>query len=144
MDTDQSLVHFFYEEIAYERNDIELITTWVANIFADHNAPFSEINYIFCSDDFLLKVNQDYLQHDYYTDIITFCNSKDPVQSDIFISIDRVKENAEQLDQSFDQELLRVMAHGLLHLIGLDDKTEAGKQEMRAEETRWVERYSNS
>lgn len=142
MASTEALVQLYYEDTSYRRDDLDNISSWVAAIFNKHKTAFLEINYIFCSDEYLLKVNQDYLQHDYYTDIITFCNSKEPIQSDIFISVDRVKENAQQLNQSFEQELLRVMAHGVLHLIGLDDKTEEGKQEMREEETRCVLLFS--
>ena len=94
------------------------------------------INYIFCSDDYLLKINKEYLNHDTLTDIITFDNSEEEgkIEADIFISIDRIKENALSLKKDFDQELHRVIIHGLLHLLGYNDKTDDDKAEMRKKE----------
>ena len=94
------------------------------------------MNYIFCSDDYLLEVNKQYLDHDYYTDIITFDNSeeKGKLEGDIFVSIERVKENAENLKLAFDVELRRVLVHGLLHLIGFSDSDQELKNQMRAKE----------
>lgn len=104
----------------------------------------SFLQYAFVSDDYLLQMNQDYLQHDTYTDIITF-DLSDPLQagiiSDIFISVDRVKENASSLGVPYTQELLRVILHGALHLSGFSDKTKKEKENMRALEEKWMKKY---
>ena len=98
------------------------------------------VNYIFCSDDFLLNINRTYLKHDYYTDIVTFdmSDSDDVVSADIFVSIDRVKENAETEGVSFEEELYRVMVHGVLHLCGYGDKTKEEQGEMRSAENQHI------
>ncbi|HRD08546.1 MAG TPA: rRNA maturation RNase YbeY, partial [Saprospiraceae bacterium] len=102
-----------------------------------------QINYIFCSDDYLLQINQEYLQHDYYTDIITFPYQQGKnIESDIFISLDRVRENAAEFaDGDYARELLRVIAHGLLHLSGYGDKTDEEALKMRAAENKAIESY---
>lgn len=132
---DESIINYFSEdrEVPKIATDTSL---WLEKIAASHQKEILEINYIFCSDDYLLEVNREYLDHDYYTDIITFDNSEDPknLESDIFISLDRVEENAKDLNISFDKELLRVMAHGLLHLCGFKDKSNADAEHMREQE----------
>ncbi|MCL4150405.1 UNVERIFIED_CONTAM: hypothetical protein GTU68_062635, partial [Idotea baltica] len=96
------------------------------------------ISYIFCSDTFLLSLNKQYLDHDYYTDILTFPlesqGISNGIAADIFISIERVKENADTYDTSFEQELRRVMIHGVLHLLGFDDHGDEGQRQMRNRE----------
>ncbi|WP_258100095.1 rRNA maturation RNase YbeY [Marinoscillum pacificum] len=130
------LIQFFAEEIDFELANQSQISEWLVNIATTHDAEIETINYIFCSDEYLLSINQQYLDHDYYTDIITFDNSVEgsPILSDIFISIDRVQDNADQQDSSFDNELHRVLAHGLLHLLGFKDKTEDDQILMRQKE----------
>ena len=105
------LIQFFAEEIDFELANQSHISEWLVNIATTHDAEIETINYIFCSDEYLLSINQQYLDHDYYTDIITFDNSVEgsPILSDIFISIDRVKDNADQQGSSFDNELHRVL-----------------------------------
>lgn len=102
-----------------------------------------ELSIVFCSDKYLLKVNQDFLQHDYYTDIITFplSNTKQLIEAELYISTDRVKDNAKQLNLSIQQELHRVIFHGVLHLLGLKDKTKAQQAEMRLNEDKWLKKY---
>lgn len=97
------------------------------------------INYIFCSDDYLLNINQEYLQHDYYTDIITFDYSESIISSDIFISIDRISENARKNSVTLQSELQRVIIHGALHLVGYKDKTQAEKIVMTQKEDFYLE-----
>ncbi len=92
------------------------------------------LTYIFCSDEYLLQINQQYLQHDYYTDVITFPYSNTEIEGDIFISIDRIRDNAQSLNIPEKTELHRVMVHGLLHLIGYDDKTPELKKLMQEKE----------
>ena len=127
-------IHYFTEEIEFDTKSIDSKTDWLSELANENNSSIEELNYIFCSDEYLLKINQEYLDHDTYTDIITFDHREDEneaIQSDIFISIDRVKENAQINGVSFDNELSRVMAHGLLHLLGYGDKTEEEIKEMR-------------
>jgi probable rRNA maturation factor len=102
-----------------------------------------KVSYIFCSDDYLLRINQDFLRHDYYTDIITFPLSETDkvVEAEIYISIERVRDNAEKLKLPFDQELHRVLFHGILHLIGYKDKTTAQKELMRRAEDKWLKAF---
>jgi len=104
------------------------------------------INYIFCSDEYLLDINRKFLKHDYYTDIITFSlsESENTLESEIYISIDRVKENAKTLSVEFEDELLRVMFHGVLHLLGHKDKTKAQKAAMRKLENKWIKGFKSN
>lgn len=100
------------------------------------------INYIFCSDDALLRINKDYLNHDFFTDIITFeYEEEQGLSGDIFISVERVRDNASIYNDAFDNELRRVMIHGILHLQGLSDKTEREKTEMRSMEERMMDLF---
>lgn len=101
------------------------------------------VTYVFCSDEYLLHINQDFLKHDYYTDIITFPLSETDrkVEAEIYISIDRVRENALKLKVPFEQELHRVIFHGVLHLIGYKDKTAAQKEKMRRAEEKWIKEF---
>ncbi|WP_339606559.1 rRNA maturation RNase YbeY [uncultured Roseivirga sp.] len=136
-----SNINFFSEETPFELKQEEAINLWLQNIAKAENTEIEEISYIFCTDDYLLKINQEYLDHDYYTDIITFDNRddiNDPIESDIFISIDRVTENAIDQNVPFEVELKRVLAHGLLHLIGYNDKTEDEQQLMREKEEAYL------
>lgn len=129
-------IHYFSEDIVFSLESKTTISEWVALLIDSNKHYLSSVNYIFCSDDYILQINKEHLDHDYYTDIITFDNSEEPneIESDIFISIDRVKANALSLDHSFEEELHRVMAHGLLHLFGLNDKTSHEKKLMREKE----------
>jgi rRNA maturation RNase YbeY len=103
-----------------------------------------EINYIFCDDEYLLKVNQDYLDHDYYTDIITFDYVKGKtISGDIFVSLPRILDNASTLSQNFEEEFNRVLAHGILHLCGYKDKTEEEQTQMRAKEDFYINQFKN-
>ena len=136
-------IHFFREDTAFDLRKISGKRKWLKSISDHYTYEIEELNYIFCSDDYLLSINQKYLDHDTYTDIITFDNRETEekvIESDIFISIDRVKENAEKLGISFDNELARVMAHGLLHLVGFKDKTESEKTKMREAENEALSR----
>lgn len=128
------MLNFFFENI--ENLSInENITSWIEYIITHEGKKLGDINYIFCDDEYLLKINQDYLQHDYYTDIITFDYVKGKkISGDIFVSVTRVSENAPLLSKSFEEELHRVLAHGVLHLCGYKDKTEAEIKEMRNKE----------
>lgn len=138
-----SNINIFTEDVSLPNLNIEKVQLWLYSIAKKNSKIIIDLNYIFCSDDYLLQVNIDYLNHDYYTDIITFDNSekKTEIEGDIFISIDRIKDNATNLKQSFDNELLRVLAHGLLHLIGFNDKTDKDQKEMTNQENISIQEY---
>ena len=129
-------IHFFSEDVDFFLPHQELIRPWIYSVICIEKHELTEINFIFCSDSYLLNVNKTFLHHDYYTDIITFDNSDTQanIESDIFISIDRVKENAHQLQVGFIEELHRVMIHGVLHLLGWNDKTPQEQARMREKE----------
>ena len=130
-------IQFFSEDTSFELQSPEQVSDWISGIVQSEDQEISAINFIFCSDNYLLEVNRTYLNHDYFTDIITFDQREyddDPLESDIFISIDRVKENAEALSNSFNTELHRVIIHGVLHLLGWNDKSDDEKQAMREKE----------
>jgi probable rRNA maturation factor len=131
-----SHVHFFEEDITFTLEHSPQIIKWLNDIATSEDRTLVELNYIFCSDEYLYQMNVDYLEHDNYTDIITFDNSEEEkeIEGDIFISIDRVRENSKSLATRFQEELLRVMAHGILHLLGYNDKTEEEKTLMRKKE----------
>lgn len=129
-------IEFFYEETDFVLNQPEDIQPWILKIIKLEGFQLESLNYIFCSDEYLHKMNQEYLNHDTYTDIITFDNSESEktIDSDIFISVDRVTENSKSQSTIFEEELCRVMIHGVLHLMGWEDKTESLKMEMRKKE----------
>lgn len=129
-------IHFFSEDISFSLDKEQQTISWIEKILDEEKQVSKSINCIFCSDNYLLKINKDYLDHNTLTDIITFDNSEEEgkIEADIFISIDRVKENALTLDKIFDEELHRVIIHGLLHLAGYNDKTDEDKSEMRKKE----------
>lgn len=129
------MINFFTEDIDFELIKQKNSINWISNSIDKEGKSLGEINYIFCSDGYLLKMNQEYLDHDTYTDIITFNYvNGDILSGDLFISLDRVKENAEKSNIEFLKELHRVMIHGVLHLIGYDDKSSTDAQEIRAKE----------
>lgn len=132
-----SAIEFFFEDVEFALDEPELLRNWISNLVLKYKYRIQQIDYIFCSDEYLLKINQDYLKHDYFTDIITFPyhteGSKD-LHADLYISIERVRENALQLGHSFVDELHRVMAHGVLHMVGFKDKDEKSASEMRRAE----------
>ena len=133
-------INFFSEEIDFELEDEEKTSNWLQKIANKEGFVISAISYIFCDDEYLHKINMEYLNHDTYTDIITFDNSDNNeeneqiLEGDIFISIERVKENSKELKTTFEQEIHRVMVHGLLHLTGNDDHSAEDKKLMREKE----------
>lgn len=117
---------------------------YILKIIIIENRQANEINFIFCNDDFLLKINQLYLKHNYYTDIITFDlsqNKNEPILSDIYISKDRVTENAKKYRTTFVKEIHRVIFHGILHLCGYKDKTKRDQKKMREMENFYLDQY---
>jgi probable rRNA maturation factor len=131
-----SKINFFNEDIDFILENSTLISEWITEVISDNSFKINQLNYIICSDNYLLEINRSYLSHDYLTDIITFDNSDEAntIEADIFISLDRVRDNAKLLGSETDAEFHRVLIHGVLHLIGLDDKTEEDKAEMREKE----------
>jgi len=133
-------INFFNEEIDFALTNEEKTSNWLQKIANKEGYIVAAINYIFCDDEYLHKINLEYLNHDTYTDIITFDNSEDNeeneqvLEGDIFISIDRVKENSAELKTNFEQEIHRVMVHGLLHLVGYDDHSDEDEKLMREKE----------
>jgi rRNA maturation RNase YbeY len=110
---------------------------WIKTVAAQYGKRVGDVAYIFCNDERILEVNREYLQHDYYTDIITFDYSEgDIVSGDLFISLDTVRTNAEQFDQDYERELYRVIIHGILHLCGINDKGPGERELMEAAENR--------
>lgn len=109
-----------------------ILKQWIKAIVENNKKEVGDISYIFCSDEQLLEINKEFLNHDYYTDIITFDYSEtDVVSGDLFISIERIKDNAKTLKTSYQEELHRVIIHGVLHLLGYKDKTEEESENMR-------------
>ena len=132
------MICFFSEDIAFNLSSKMLVKKWLKQVAAGAGHSIGDLNYIFCGDNYLLEMNRQYLGHDYYTDIITFDSRETPeaekIDGDVFISVDTVRANGEEYGEGFDRELHRVIAHGLLHLIGYDDGTEAEQKQMRAAE----------
>jgi rRNA maturation RNase YbeY len=120
-----------------------LVKEVVRDIFKKEKTKLEQLQYIFCSDDYLLEINKQHLKHNYYTDIITFDLSEKPnsVIGEIYISVDRVRDNAQNYEVSFKQELLRVIFHGALHLCGLKDKSEKDQFLMRKAEDKYLHYY---
>lgn len=137
------MIRFFTEDVAYTLPQKQLTRQWLSQEAKREGYAVGDLNYIFCSDEYLLQVNRDYLQHDYYTDIITFDQSQagGKIEGDVFVSVERVADNAGQLGVPAGQEMRRVLAHGLLHLCGYHDKTDDDVKQMRAKEDEWMAKW---
>ena len=136
------MIEFIFEDISKFPISNDSISNWVEQVINRENKIAGEVCFILCSDEYLLKINQQYLQHNYYTDVITFDYSESKVVSgDIFISIDRVKDNSQNLKISFNIELIRIIIHGVLHLLGYDDKNKADKIIMTSKEDECLKLY---
>lgn len=135
------MINYFFENI--NPKDIHPKTSeWLENLIISENKKPGKINYIFCDDDYLLKVNQDFLDHDYFTDIITFDYVKGKtISGDIFVSLPRILDNASTLSQDFEKEFNRVLVHGILHLCGYKDKTEEEQIQMRTKEDFYINQF---
>jgi len=142
-----SKINFFLEFEAGELKILKkgLIRLWIEKVISNQEKKGGVLNFIFSNDDGLLKLNQKYLNHSKLTDILTFPAGEETeeISGDIYISVERVKENAEKFKETFKMELLRVMIHGVLHLLGLRDKTKAEKNEMRRKENEYIRIYLN-
>ena len=136
-------INFYTEDVSGLRLAKGVLRSWISSTIREENKRPGDLNFIFCSDEYLLRINQQYLEHDYYTDIITFDYVSGVVVSgDIFISVDRVKENALVYKVSFQDELNRIMIHGVLHLIGYQDKETGHKALMTEKEDYYLSKRS--
>jgi probable rRNA maturation factor len=133
-------IRFFSEETDFKLPHPRKTSTWIKSALAKEKKTLGDLNFIFCTDEYLLQINIEYLDHQTYTDIITFDSSEasGTIEGDIFISIERIEENAGKFDRPFDEELHRVIIHGVLHLIGYGDKTKTAKAQMRAKEDAYL------
>ncbi len=137
------MIYQHTEDIDFTYSNETMLRQWLDSVARQEGKTIGEINIIFCSDEYLLEMNKQYLNHDYYTDVITFDYSDDQIISgDIFISVDRVKDNAQTYKQIFATELNRVIVHGILHLIGYKDKTDAEQKIMRQKENYYLQKLS--
>lgn len=136
-------IYFETEDIEMPSLNEEKVSLWVETVAAQYGKEAGDITYIFCSDEKILEINKEYLQHDYYTDIITFDYSEeDIISGDLFISLDTVKSNSEELKTKYEEELHRVIIHGVLHLCGFGDKSEKEEEEMRKLEDKALAVYA--
>jgi len=138
------VINFFCENIERPSIDFKIVKQWIKNVINYHGFKPKDISIVFCLDEYLLDINRQYLDHDYYTDIITFnYNNKLQISGDLFISIETVKKNAADYNVSEKEELLRVIIHGILHLIGFNDHTEIEISQMREQESVALELYNS-
>lgn len=138
-----SNIEFHYQDVQ-PTIDEQKISHWIHTVLKEYQKEAKSINVIFCTDDYLLEINRQHLQHDYYTDIITFPYELDPIVADLFISLDRVKENAETYSVPELQEILRVIIHGVFHILGGKDKSPDEELEMRNLEDNAIQLYFKS
>jgi len=137
-------VYFFNNGLKPTLRNRNRLKKFLINLFKNEKKKLDSINYIFCTDRFLLNVNRHYLKHNFYTDILTFNLSginSDPVKAEIYISLQRIRENAKRLKTSLKSELHRVIFHGALHLCGYNDSTKKGKDIMRRKEDLYLSQY---
>jgi rRNA maturation RNase YbeY len=136
------MISFNYE-VEFQLPSEEQISKWLSEVIVSENRKEGDINYVFCDDDYLHKLNVEFLHHDTLTDIISFDNSVGKeLHGDIFISVERVQENASDFKQDFEDELKRVMVHGVLHYCGYKDKSEAESKTMRDKENHYLNRFA--
>ena len=135
LEDEEPSVSFQSEDVEFELAKPDILTEWIQSIIEREGCTLHQASYIFCSDEYLYNLNQEYLNHNTYTDIITFPYTEPPlIEGDVFISVDRVRDNALQFGVPFEQELHRVMIHGILHLCGYPDKSPEEKAHMREKE----------
>ncbi|HTI11402.1 MAG TPA: rRNA maturation RNase YbeY [Puia sp.] len=136
-------IHFHFLQGGFTLTERSALKSFIEKLFKREKKQLLNLNYIFCSDDYLLEINKQYLKHDFYTDIITFGLSEpnEPVSAEIYISVDRVKENARQFNTSFKREMHRVLFHGALHLCGYKDKKKQEILLMRQMEEKYLNLY---
>ena len=138
-----SKICFFFPEIKASLANRSILKKFILRLFLEEGKKLEFVNYIFCTDAILLDINRKYLKHDFYTDIITFdLSEKKAIRAEIYISIERVRENAHQLGVSFKSEIHRVIFHGALHLCGYNDKTNIEVKKIRVKEDQYLNKYS--
>lgn len=138
------MISFETKNIEMPRLDFTKVEIWLNEIATEHDKIIGNLNYLFCNDEEILRINKMFLQHDYFTDIITFDYSrKNKAGGDVFISLDTVRSNSEELNLPYEEELLRVIAHGLLHLCGIDDKGPGEREKMEAHENQALQLWHN-
>lgn len=138
------MIEFETKDVEMPVLDFDKVDRWLGEVAASYSRRIGNVNYLFCDDKEILRVNREFLGHDYFTDIITFDYShRDRVGGDIFISLDTVASNAEELKQDYGRELLRVIAHGVLHLCGIDDKGPGEREIMEAAEDKALSLWKN-
>ena len=139
-----STINFLSKKNEMPKFDEEKVRTWIKEVARRHNRRVGDLNYIFCNDEKILEVNIEFLQHDYYTDIITFdYSTKRKISGDIFISLDTVASNAELFAKDYDEEFMRVVIHGVLHLCGINDKGEGEREIMEQHENDALALWTN-
>lgn len=133
-------VEIFTHDVDYKSREgfQEIISQWIEAVISKEVGRGYNIRIILCSDEYLLSLNQKYLQHDYFTDVLTFPYSEDPLEGEIYISIDRIAENAGDRSITNEEELCRVIIHGVLHLVGYDDLSEADRENMTVKENQYL------
>jgi probable rRNA maturation factor len=139
-------IQFFSEDLPFSPPHPRKTKSWIKQTIAEEKHHLGDLNFIFCSDEYLLQINVEYLSHQTYTDIITFDNSEDPavIEGDIFISVERIRENASKFNSPFEEELRRVIIHGVLHLLGYSDKSSDDKIAMRGKEDAYLSLFQRS
>ena len=135
-------VKFFFQDTSIRLNNRKALKTFISTVFKKEGKQLDSLNIIFCTDPILLQINREFLDHYFYTDIITFdLSDSGAIKAEIYISADRVRENAQTLGVSIEQELHRVIFHGALHLAGQNDKTPKQSKQMREKEDYYLSRY---
>jgi probable rRNA maturation factor len=139
-------IRFCSQGVSFNLKNKKEVRSWLMQVIRDENQRCGEITFVFCNDRYLLELNKTYLNHDTLTDIITFPveDDKGKISGDIFISVERVSENAEKFHQQFGQEIKRVMVHGVLHLLGYSDKGKKAKSEMTGREDHYLGKFESS
>ena len=135
-------IRFNYQDTDFKLPHPRVTSQWLSMVARKEKAAFLSLDFIFCSDKYLLKINQDYLQHDDLTDVITFNYSepgeKKQIEGEVYLSVERIRENANTFKVDFDSELHRVLVHGALHLFGYNDKSRADQRTMRSKEAAYL------
>ncbi len=139
----ESRISWQTENVGMPELDTARVARWLQKVADEHGRILDRLGYVFCDDETILRVNRQFLQHDYYTDIITFdyCRGK-MLRGDMYISLDTVATNADRVGESYDRELLRVVVHGVLHLCGINDKGPGEREIMEAHENRALDLWS--
>jgi len=136
-------VHFYFEKVGLTLKERGKLKCFINSLIAKEKKNLNNLNYIFCNDNALLEINRKYLNHNFYTDVISFdlSSSRKEILADVYISVDRIRENAKSFKTTLKEELHRVMLHGLLHLCGYNDKTEVQRQLIRKKEDFYLNLY---